>query len=255
MTTPDWLRTRPIAHRGLHKEAAGIIENTPTAFEKAAEAGYPIELDVHLSADGEVIVFHDDTLDRLTGMTGPLAAQPASVLTGLRIRGSGDTIPTLSAVMDQIGGRVPLLIELKSFGSTTIGPMESAIAALLENYRGEAAVQSFNPYSMGWFARNADAIPRGQLSGAYSGRGDDARLPAYQRFALRHLMLNYISRPHFIAYEAGALPARAPARARKRGLPLIAWTVRDEHEANRLAPHADNIIFENFQPQAPRVRA
>jgi glycerophosphoryl diester phosphodiesterase len=244
---PDhWLRRLPIAHRGLHDAAAGRIENSGAAFEAAAEAGYAIELDLRSSADGEAVVFHDADLARLTAAEGPVAGRTAAQLRETPLEGaaSGDTIPLLRDVLTQIGGRVPLLLELKSLERRT-GPLEARVAELLEDYRGPVAVQSFNPFSVGWFARHTPHLLRGQLSTDY--RADAAaHLPLYARFALRHLLLTSVSRPHFIAYDVRALPALAPALARRLGLPLIGWTVDSLDAAERSWSLVDNMIFEGF---------
>jgi len=245
----EWLRTVPIAHRGLHNAAAGYIENAPSAFEAAARAGYAIELDVHSSSDGEAIVFHDRTLDRLTGTRGRVAGRTAKELTGLNLLDSHETIPTLGDVLDQVAGRVPLLIEIKS-RQRRVGKLESRVARLLDGYLGEAAVQSFNPYSMGWFVENAPHIARGQLALDYRklAKLTPRRVPAMAKICLRHMLLNYISKPNFVSYEWGALPSWAAKRVRMFGLPVIAWTVDSPDIATQVARHVDNIIFEGFQP-------
>ena len=245
----DWLRNLPVAHRGLHDPHKGIIENSPSAFEAAARAGYAIELDVHLSSDGEVIVFHDATLDRLTKETGKTSARTASELTQLTIEGSADTIPTLRDVLGQVAARVPVLIEIKN-GARTIGPLEAAVAKDLENYYGVVAVQSFNPFSMGWFAKHTPHIRRGQISQDYKNY-TDRPLSWGQKFALTHMLMVPISRPQFVAYDCKALPSFVPSLTHKMGLPLLAWTVRTEAIQEKLAPHVDNIIFEGFHAKMP----
>ena len=246
----DWLRTLPVAHRGLHDAARGLVENSPSAFEAAARAGYAIELDVHPSADGEVIVFHDKDLDRLTRRTGLVKEHTAHELTQIQLEGGADTIPTLGDVMAQVAGRVPLLIEIKNTGRI-VGGLESGVAELLATYRGEAAVQSFNPYSMGWFAKNARHVLRGQIAEGYRDDKEDVDLSPHEKFVLRHMLLSAISRPHFVAYDCNALPAPAPRIARRLGLPVLSWTVRSEGTWERIKPFVDNIIFEGFTPALP----
>ncbi len=242
----DWLRTLPIAHRGLHDPAKGIIENSPSAFEAAVRAGYAIELDVHLSADGEVVVFHDDTLDRLTNQSGKTSKFTASELTQMQIEGSADTIPTFKDVLSQVAARVPILIEIKN-SKRCVGALEQGVAECLHTYYGAVAVQSFNPMSVGWFARNAPHLRRGQISQDYKNY-DGRPLSPVQKFALTHMLLNYHSRPQFVAYDFSALPAFGPARARLLGLPVLSWTVKSEAVRRRIAPYVDNIIFEGFKP-------
>jgi len=245
----EWLRSLPVAHRGLHDPHKGIIENSPSAFEAAARAGYAIELDVHLSADGKVIVFHDDKLDRLTKETGKTRDRTATELTQLIIEGSADTIPTLKDVLRQVAARVPILIEIKN-ASRTVGPLEKQVAEDLRGYYGAVAVQSFNPYSVGWFAKNAPHLRRGQISQSYEDY-KDRPMPSYQKFALTHMLLNIVSRPQFVAFNCKDLPSFGPSRVRAFGLPVLAWTVKNEAMASNIAPYADNIIFENFQPPLP----
>ncbi len=242
----DWLRTLPVAHRGLHDAKAGIPENSLAAFAAAAQAGYALELDIQVSADGVPMVFHDDTLNRMTGQQGRVDSRPAAELAEIALAGTGERIPTLSAVLALVGGRAPILVEVKA-ARGKVGPLEAATAAVLHPYRGRFAVQSFNPFSMGWFRRHAPLMPRGQISMDYR-MDDEEPLPSYQKWLLTHLLFNRISRPHFIAYDVRALPSRATRRARNQGLPLLTWTVRSLSDRKRAADHADNIIFEGFRP-------
>ena len=141
----------PLAHRGLHDAAKGRIENAMASFQAAINGGYGIELDVQLSADGQAVSFHDDTLDRLTGETGLVRDRTAHALGEISLNGSRDTIPTFREVLDLVAGKVPLLIEIKdqdgAFGED-VGPLERAVARDLEGYIGDCAVMSFNPHSV-----------------------------------------------------------------------------------------------------------
>jgi len=243
---PRWLRTVPVAHRGLHDKPAGLIENSLPAFEAAIAAGYAFELDVVLSADGEAMVFHDSVLDRLTARRGPVDHLRAEQLSALPLTGGhGATIPTLAEVLRLTAGCAPILIELKSLGRA-VGPMETRVAHLLSGYRGPVAVQSFNPRAMAWFARHAPHIPRGQLSMAY-GAESAGRLSPLARYALKRLWLNRSSKPHFIGYRAEDLPQAAVTKLRARGLPVLAWTVTSQEDETRLRPHIDNVIFEGYR--------
>jgi glycerophosphoryl diester phosphodiesterase len=241
----SWLRSRPIAHRGLHDAAAGRPENSLPAFLAARESGYPVELDVRLSADGKVVVVHDDRLERLTGVDVAVAGSSLASLQSLRLLGTGTTIPTLAEVLALLEGRVPLLIEIKN--SEAPGPLEEALLADLDGYDGPNAVQSFNPLSLAWFRERAPGIPRGQLSGSFS----DTVLDDGLRELLVGLRFNEMTEPAFIAYELGCLPHPAASAARAAGLPLIAWTVRTPEDLARAREHADNVIFESVLP--PRM--
>ncbi|MCC6731159.1 MAG: glycerophosphodiester phosphodiesterase [Chthonomonadales bacterium] len=235
---PPWLRERPIAHRGLH-DGARVPENSLAAFERAAAAGHPIELDVHRLRDGNVVVFHDGGLARLTGDSRAVAELSAADLAPLRLSGTDERIPLLAEVLEAVAGRVPLLVEIKSMGPI-IGPLEEATLGLLRGYRGELAVQSFDPRSMAFFRARAPEIVRGQLSFAHAGmRGQPLR-----RLVLANLLCNLVSRPHFVAYHVDALPTVATRLVRARGLPLLAWTVRTPAQRAHAARWADNVIFE-----------
>ncbi len=237
---PRWLWERPIAHRGLHDDDRP--ENSLAAFEAAALAGDPIELDVHLSADGEVVVFHDQDLERMTGRPGTVAQTPMQTLRSLRLGDSEQTIPSLDDVLDHIAGRVPLLVELKP--PAVVGPLERAVCAVLERHGGEHAVQSFDPYSMLWMRRHAPGIPRGLLSADML----EEDLPLHQGAGLRNLALAPRIRPDFVAYELWSLPYWAPSAWRRMGGLLLAWTVRDEGGLRRAREVADNVIFEYVRP-------
>jgi len=243
---PTWLTTQPIAHRGLHDLSAGVPENSVAAFAAAADAGYGIELDLQPAADDEPMVFHDDGLQRLTGQAGAFKDLASDALCQITLTGSDQRIPTLAAVLASVAGRAPLLIELKGM-SPAVGVLESRVAALLADYDGAVAVQSFNPHSMGWFADNAPSFIRGQVATDF-GSYDEERVPLMKRFQLSKLLLNHVSRPDFIAYNVKKLPRLAPLAARRRGLPLLAWTVRDANDRAVAARYADNIIFEGFRP-------
>ncbi|MEZ4428690.1 MAG: glycerophosphodiester phosphodiesterase family protein [Nannocystaceae bacterium] len=249
----DWLRARPIAHRGLHdcgQPDADVPENSLAAVEAAAAAGYPIELDVHLLADGQVAVFHDVDLERMTGVPGPITARARADLSHLRLRGGAHQIPTLAETLELVAGRVPVLIEVKT-PRRGVGPLERATWRLLAGYRGAYAVQSFNPWAVAWFRVHAPHIPRGLVAYDF---GDEPRLSALERLALRGLAHLPICAPHFIAYALASLPHPAPGRTRARGLPLLAWTVRSEPERARAATLADNVIFEGFAPDPDALR-
>jgi len=237
---PRWLRERPIAHRGLHDDLRP--ENSLAAFEAAATAGYPIELDVHLSADGHVVVFHDVTLDRLTGGPGAVADTPLAELLLRRLLSSDQTIPSLDQVLALVAGRVPVLVELKP--PPRVGPLEHAVCEVLGRHPGDYAVQSFDPYSMLWMRRHAPHLPRGML--AADMRDED--LPLHHATALRNLLLAPRVRPDFIAYELWSLPYWAPRAWQRLGRPLVAWTVRDEGGLARARALADNVIFEYVRP-------
>ena len=159
--------------------------------------------------------------------------------------GTAETIPTLAAVLAMVDGRIPLLLELKR-QPVGIGPLEEACRSALAAYRGPVAVQSFDPFAMAWFARHAPRLLRGQISGDF--RTHTGNLPAWCKILSRRLLLNRLSRPHFISYDVRCLPHWAPLRARAQGTPLLAWTVRTAAERQLAAHYADNVIFEGYRP-------
>lgn len=233
------LFSTPIAHRGLHNDE--IPENSLLAFQKAVEKGLPIELDVRVIDDGTVIVFHDDTLGRMTDKDGYASSLRESDLGELYLKGSDQTIPTFRQVLELVDGKVPLLIETKV--TAKVGVLESKVIEMLKDYKGEYAVQSFDPYSLEYFLRHAPDIARGQLSATFN---KSSGLSLIKRMAMSHLKVTKISEPHFISYNGGNLPNKYVA---KTGLPTLAWTVRSISEYEKIKDHCDNIIFEGFTPE------
>ena len=229
-----WLIAQPFAHRGLHD--ATVAENSLTAFAAAIRDGHGIELDVRLSRDGLAVVFHDEDLERLTGRAGPLAHLTVAQLGELTLAGSSDRIEALPRVLAFIARRAPLLIELKTGNDAHVAArLCLSVRYALEGYRGHAAVMSFDPAVGEWFATHAPDVTRGLVVGA------PERHPL--RSLRRHLLLRR-ARPHFLAHDVRAFPSRIAARARRRGLPVLAWTVRSPGDYALAQAHADEIIFE-----------
>lgn len=248
MTRVAWLTQKPVAHRGYHGRATGLIENTLSAAAAAVDRDFAVECDVQLSADGDVIVFHDDTLDRLTGTSGPVRDKTLAELQAVELKGTGDRIPTLSALCEAIGGRVPLFVELKSAGDGD-QRLEQRTAEILADYDGPVAVMSFDPRMMMAIRKFAPALPRGMVADRFDDE-DSQSLSPIRRFALRHLLYAPVVRPDFVAYDIGAIPANAPLLLHHLGVPLLTWTVRTDAERETARRHADQIIFEDFDPAA-----
>jgi glycerophosphoryl diester phosphodiesterase len=238
----DWFVDTPIAHRGLHDAEGGVPENSLAAFEAARDRRIPMELDVRALRDGAVAVFHDEDLSRLTGAELKLEDQDADSIKALRLRGTDEAIPLLSEVLDLVGGKAPLLIELKNFGIP--GVLESGVLAALESYNGRYAVQSFNPFSMGWFKVNAPRIIRGHLSGAFAGLDLEESLTD----TLRRLDLVDVSAPAFVGYDIRHLPYEPVTELRALGMPIMGWTVRSEDDRSHASQWCDNYIFEYIEP-------
>lgn len=232
---PAWLTQRPFAHRGYHFEVLHP-ENSLAAFRSAAQAGYGVELDVHLSADGQVVVIHDDSLLRTTGDPRQVSDVTFAELRTLRLSGTAEKIPTLAEALEAVGGRVPMLVEIKNSGAA--GPLEEAVVRELRTYRGQAAVMSFDPLSLGAVAKLAPEIPRGQITGLFT----DSKLPGYQVFALQHLMLNFLSKPDFIVDEFTRVPSWDTSVQRAIGRKLLPYAPATPADAKQAVDNADNFI-------------
>ncbi|NET50341.1 MAG: glycerophosphodiester phosphodiesterase [Merismopedia sp. SIO2A8] len=236
----DWMLNRAIAHRGLHCGTT-IPENSLSAFAAAIEQNHPVELDIQLLADGNIVVFHDPDLERMTGRKGAIAHQTLASINALRLLDTNQHIPSLPEVLKFIRGRVPILIEIKNDGK--VGTLEAALLKAIQGYTGEFAIQSFNPYSLAWMRKHAPHIIRGQLLCSWK--------TVQARWVLKivwdNLFLNWASLPHFIAYEVNALP-NLPATIANRVFqcPLLAWTIRNHADQQHALQHADNIIFDTF---------
>jgi len=239
----DRLFNPPIAHRGLWSPD-GYPENSLGAFQEACAAGYGIELDVRLTADGEAVVFHDGSLQRMTGAEGRVADHSAADLGCLRLAGSDETIPTLADTLALVGHRAMVHIEIKSaFGD--VGPLERRVHEVLIDHNGPTCVIGFNPYSHAWFADHHPQILRGLDS--YSYRDVDARhLAPELRKSFARLDHVAIARPHFLALSLDMLPSGRADALRAEGMPVIAWTVGAPSQWDAVKDHCDNMIFEGF---------
>jgi len=241
----DWLTTIPFAHRGLHGPDTGP-ENTLAAFAAAVAAGYGIECDVRLLADGQVVVFHDRELARLTGQAGRIAQCSSLDLPGLCVGGTDEHPPLLVDVLSLAAGRVPLYVEIKNRGRP--GRLEQAVAQLLADYAGPALVASFNPWSLARMASLAPDLPRCLIACRFT---DEPGMGACRRFLYRNLFHALLARPQCIAYDWRALPHPAATLLRWFGLPVLLWTVRDREDMVEALRHGDNIVFEGFLPKSP----
>ncbi|MFN3582725.1 glycerophosphodiester phosphodiesterase [Phenylobacterium sp.] len=238
----DLLFHPPIAHRGLWSPD-GPPENSLGAFQAACAAGYGIELDVHLSADGEAVVFHDDTLERMTGQAGRLRDRTAADLAELRLKGSDEKIPTLLETLALVGRRAMVHIELKTpYGE--VGPLEQRVHEVIADHNGPLCVIGFNPYSHAWFADRYPNVLRGLDSYSYANA---EHMGSEQRAALANLEHVAIARPHFLALGLDMLPSARAAELRAEGMPVVAWTVRRPEQWEAVKDGCDNLIFEGFR--------
>jgi glycerophosphoryl diester phosphodiesterase len=239
----DLLFSPAIAHRGLWSPQ-GPPENSLAAFQAACEAGYGIELDVQLSADGEAMVFHDARLERMAGQPGRVSDHTAADLGAMRLAGSDETIPTLGETLAVVGHRAMVHIEIKiPYGE--VGPLERRVHDLLIDHNGPTCVIGFNPYSHAWFADHYPKVLRGLDSYRYDGADARHLSPEIRK---RYAKLEHVSiaQPHFLALSCDMIEDPKAAKLRAQGMPLIAWTVRSQAEREQLAPHCDNVIFEGF---------
>jgi glycerophosphoryl diester phosphodiesterase len=248
MRAPDWLTARPIAHRGLHDRARGVLENMPAAIEAAVAGNFAIEVDVQLTADNEAMVHHDDALGRLTEDSARLLDLTAAELKQVRFHDTAERMMALGDLLDLVGGRVPLVIELKSHFDGD-RKLATRLTQALAAYRGPVAAMSFDPDQVLALRQLAPNLVRGITA---ERRYDDAywdKLNQDQRnpmIALRHGLR---TQPHFIAYRVDDLPAPAPWIARNIfGCALLTWTVRTPEQRSRAGDHADQMIFEGFVP-------
>ena len=246
--TLDWLTARPIAHRGLHDAAHGIIENTAAAVRAAIEASYGIEVDLQISADGEAMVHHDDALGRLTDGSGRLDRLSAAELKRVPFHGSAERMMTLGDLCDLVGGRVVILLELKSRFDGD-GGLPARVAAVLSGYCGPVAPMSFDPLQLRVLRQTAPHLPRGIVAAKYRPHPYWDQMPAWLRYGMGSLLPALMAPPQFVAYAAGDLPALAPLFARHiLYLPLLAWVVRSDAEQRHATRWADQVIFEGFWP-------
>jgi len=231
------------AHRGLHSD--GKPENSIAAFEAAVQAGYGIELDVRLSKDGELVVFHDDTLDRMTGEVGRVDARTLAELKEIKLAGTEFVIPTFREVLDLVDGRVPLLVELKE-DAGKLGVTRAAVE-MLKKYKGEYIIESFNPLAIAEVKKLSCAILRGVLSQNF------LEIPEYKKplyAILSALLLNVVARPDFIAFDhKGYKNASLKLIKGLFKTPCLSWTTRSEEEDRAALAHGfDSVIFEKYTP-------
>ena len=245
---PAVFLTRPIAHRAYHDITAGRPENSLAAVRAAVDAGYGIEIDLQLSADGVPMVFHDDTLDRLTNRTGPLARHSAKTLAATPLRHGAEGIPTLTELLDCVAGRVPLLIEIKDQDGAlgpNIGALEAATAEALAGYDGPLALMSFNPHAIAAMAQQAPHIARGLTTSAYLP-ADWAPVPVAVCDLLRGIPDYDRTGSCFISHEAADLHRPRVAELRAKGAAVLCWTIRSAQAEAAARLIAQNVTFEGY---------
>lgn len=228
-----FLKGQPYAHRGLHGN--GVLENSPAAFDGAIKLGHGIECDVQAADDGTAFVFHDFELDRLTAQKGKFANLRASDIDQIDLKDGHGKIPRLRAILTQIAGQVPILIEIKS-NDMRVGPLCLSVRRALEGYTGKAAVMSFNPLVSAWFRKNASHIVRGLVVTEEDSKNLKGRITRHQSL--------WTAKPDFLAYDVRDFPSSFAASNRARGLPVVTWTVRTASQEKIAATHADEPVYE-----------
>ena len=244
---------QPVAHRALHDLAQGRPENSRAAIRAAIAAGYGIEIDLQLSRDGVPMVFHDETLERLTPRDGWLCDLTAAELAEIPLKGGDETIPTLAEILDLVAGRAPLLIELKDQTlrmAETDGRLEQATAALLASYDGPVAVMSFNPHMIARMATLAPGLPRGLTTSAYDP-DDWAPLPPETCDRLRPIPDYDRTAASFISHEAADLSRPRVAELAAQGAAILCWTIRSPEAEAAARRIARNITFEGYAAPLP----
>lgn len=252
MTDMSSILARPVAHRGYHNASQGRIENTPSAVAAAMERGFGVEVDVQETADGQALVHHDYTLERLVEGTGSVISQHSSDLVKLHMKTGTDKLWLLQDLFDLVQGRIPLVIEIKS----RIVPGAQAdfvrnVVDQVARYSGPACIKSFDPDMLSVAKAHNPDVLRGIVADSARNKQDYARHSRMDRFILRHLLHVPRTRPHFISYCVNDLPAPGPSFWRKTlGLPMMTWTVRTPEQRERASRYADQMVFEGFDPEA-----
>lgn len=252
MTGKDlsWLIATSIAHRGLH--GGGLVENSIGAAHAAIAAGYAIECDVQATMDG-LVVFHDETLERLTAHAGRVADYDTRSLEAMALRGASETIPSFDAFLTAIGGRAPLVVELKSDFDGDLS-VAKRVAERLAHYDGPVVVESFDPELIAFLRAQGEAlgvahIPLGVVGEAGYAEADWPMLTPQRRAEMTHFLHYPRTRPDFLSWNAADLPHAIPFLAREAlGIPVTVWTIRSAAQATVARQWADQIVFENFRP-------
>ncbi|MBR2302639.1 MAG: glycerophosphodiester phosphodiesterase [Clostridia bacterium] len=235
----SWIVKTPIAHRGLHDKHSP--ENSLSAFKKAIDKNYAIEIDVQMTKDGVIVVFHDDFLDRMTNATGDLREKTFDEIKNLYLKNSTERIPTFREFLSLVDGKTPVLIEIKDHKN--IGILEEKLTKQLLRYNGEFALQSFNPYITKWFKQNTNFC-----AGILSCFFCDVKLAWYKKLMLKNLYLLKNVKADFVSYEANAGYTFNKLKKLKNKKPILFWTVKSIEDMQRYNQVCDNVIFENFLP-------
>lgn len=240
---------RRYAHRGLHCAAEGVPENSLTAFRRAVEAGYGIELDLHLTTDGKLAVFHDDTLDRVCGVSGRVEEKSYEELRQLRLLGTEEYIPLFEEVLEIVAGKIPMIVEVKY--QKNYAALCEKMMEMLSAYSGEYCVESFHPFVILWMKKNAPAVARGLLADRYVEGEGGMKHNSLGTWGSQGLLFNWLVQPDFIAYNYLTAPRTRTLSLTRRvwHTPCVAWTVRQEEKEPMALQRFDSVIFEGYRPE------
>ena len=233
------------AHRGLYEKDQSVPENSLEAFRRAAEYGCGVELDVQLSKDGAVVVFHDDTVDRMTTEKGRVDSFSLKELQAMPLMGTEHRMPLFTDVMAVLDGVSPTIVELKS--TPNYPELCEKTLAILRTLKGPYCVESFDPRIVRWFYKNAPDLTRGQLTEAYS-YWRKAGLPVWRCVLMHTLFINFLTHPQFIAFGRGKRPL-CMLLGRKLGAKTVFWTEHPDSDHETLAKRYDCRIFEHYRPE------
>lgn len=237
----EFLKGKYFTHRGLHNKNIGIPENSMLAFKESLKKSIPIEFDIHLLLDGNIVVFHDDNLFRMTGYNKDIKTCTYSDIRQLKLLNTKEKIPLLKDVLELVNGEVLLDIELKY--SQPAGKLEARVCEYLDDYKGQFVVSSFNPRSIWWFKKHRPSYIRGQL--AYEIKVYKS-LGIIQKFIYKNMVFNFISKPDFIAYRLHSLPNKRVEKYRERGYPILVWTIKTEDDLAKAKKYGDSFIYEKI---------
>lgn len=244
MKDMTWIKEDLIAHRGFHTLDKSVPENTLLAFQHAIDRGYGIEMDINVCKDGTVVVFHDPNLKRLCGKDISLSDVNYDEIKEEKILSSNETIPTLKKVLAFVGGRVPLLIELKPLGNNDL--LCEQFMEDMKDYQGKWAMHSFHPNTVNWFKKHHPEVIRGQVTEYFR---DDERMKKITKFLMKTMILNIFSKPDFINYGIHDMPNKYLDKAMKKGIICIGYASRNQEEFDFVKKYYHNSVFEYFEPK------
>ncbi len=242
MKNNSWLTNKYIAHRGLFDNKL-IPENSIAAFEKAVQNKFAIEMDVQMTKDGVLVVFHDDDMFRMTGLKGDIREKTYDEIKDLRLLETDERIPTFQQFLECINGRTQLVIEIKHHKN--IGSVEEKVLDFLAGYTGEYCIESFNPLIVRWFKVHAPNIIRGQLSYDFKDTG----FSPFRKKMLANLWLCKWNGSQFIAYDQATVDANKAVQKYRKKMPVVCWTVKSQQRLDYLEKYCDNVIFDSFLPE------